>query len=83
MQNQTVSILGCGWLGLPLAKALIKKGFIVKGSTTAEEHLEQLRTEGIEPIFSTSALSSKEMSRQSSLKVKLLLSTFRPSAEAI
>ncbi|HCD35911.1 epimerase [Chlorobium phaeovibrioides] len=51
MQNQTVSILGCGWLGLPLAKALIKKGFIVKGSTTAEEHLEQLRTEGIEPYI--------------------------------
>ena len=28
-----ISILGCGWLGLPLAKALLKNGFSVKGST--------------------------------------------------
>lgn len=53
MQNKTVSILGCGWLGLPLAKALIKEGFIVKGSTTAEEHVDQLRMEGIEPYIIT------------------------------
>jgi len=53
MQNQTVSILGCGWLGLPLAKALVKEGFIVKGSTTAEEHVEKLRSERIEPYLIT------------------------------
>jgi 3-hydroxyisobutyrate dehydrogenase-like beta-hydroxyacid dehydrogenase len=29
-----ISILGCGWLGFPLAKALLKDGFTVKGSTT-------------------------------------------------
>jgi UDP-N-acetyl-D-mannosaminuronate dehydrogenase len=29
-----ISILGCGWLGLPLAKALLQKGFSVHGSKT-------------------------------------------------
>lgn len=37
-----ISILGCGWLGLPLAKALIEKGFSVKGSTTTESKLSEL-----------------------------------------
>ncbi|RAR72628.1 Rossmann-fold NAD(P)-binding domain-containing protein [Flavobacterium aciduliphilum] len=43
-----ISILGCGWLGLPLAKALQKKGFRIKGSTTTFEKLNILDSEGIE-----------------------------------
>ena len=27
---ESISILGCGWLGLPLAEHLIKKGYKVK-----------------------------------------------------
>lgn len=42
-----ISILGCGWLGLPLAKALIKKGNSVKGSTTSENKLSILKNAGI------------------------------------
>ncbi|WP_298778533.1 NAD(P)-binding domain-containing protein [uncultured Polaribacter sp.] len=37
-----VSILGCGWLGKPLAVSLLDEGFTVKGSTTSEEKLETL-----------------------------------------
>lgn len=48
---QTISILGCGWLGLPLAKKLIEEGYAVKGSTTAESHLDLLAREGIEPYL--------------------------------
>ena len=44
-----ISILGCGWLGLPLAKALLEKGFLVKGSTTSEEKILVLKTAGIIP----------------------------------
>jgi nucleoside-diphosphate-sugar epimerase len=33
--KDTISILGCGWLGLPLAEFLILKGFSTKGSTTS------------------------------------------------
>jgi len=51
MQKETITILGCGWLGLPLAKALIKEGYAVKGSTRREENLEQLRDAGIEPYL--------------------------------
>ncbi|HEY6144070.1 MAG TPA: SDR family oxidoreductase [Flavobacterium sp.] len=46
-----ISILGCGWLGLPLAKALLKNGFSVKGSTTSLEKLSTLENSGIEPFL--------------------------------
>lgn len=42
-----VSILGCGWLGLPLAKHLIEKGWSVKGSTTSSEKMETLEANGV------------------------------------
>jgi nucleoside-diphosphate-sugar epimerase len=46
-----VSILGTGWLGLPLAKALIAEGYAVKGSTTTADKLEVLKQEDIEPYI--------------------------------
>ncbi|SEQ20117.1 Rossmann-fold NAD(P)-binding domain-containing protein [Flavobacterium urocaniciphilum] len=46
-----ISILGCGWLGLPLAKKLIEIGFEVKGSTTSENKLVILKTFSIEPFL--------------------------------
>ena len=42
MNKTSISILGCGWLGFPLGKFLIEKGFSVKGSTTHAEKLNQL-----------------------------------------
>jgi nucleoside-diphosphate-sugar epimerase len=44
-----ISILGCGWLGLPLAKALVANGFEIKGSTTSIGKLEGLENLGIQP----------------------------------
>lgn len=44
----TVSILGCGWYGLALAKSLIEKGYHIKGSTTSSEKLNSLKGLGIE-----------------------------------
>lgn len=46
-----ISILGCGWLGLPLAKALIAKGNSVNGSTTSEDKLPILKDSGINPFL--------------------------------
>lgn len=43
-----ISILGCGWLGFPLGKALVKKRFHVKGSTTTTKKLSILTSEGVE-----------------------------------
>ncbi len=46
-----ISILGCGWLGFPLAKALLKKGFRIKGSTTSADKLATLENAGIESFL--------------------------------
>ena len=48
-----ISILGCGWLGFPLAKALLSKGLSVKGSTTSSEKLATLEKAGITPFLIT------------------------------
>ncbi|MFD0792888.1 SDR family oxidoreductase [Mucilaginibacter litoreus] len=45
-----ISILGCGWFGLPLAKALITAGHSVNGSTTSENKLPLLAEAGITPF---------------------------------
>lgn len=50
IMNKKISILGCGWLGLPLAKSLLSKGYEVKGSTTSESKLEVLKNAGISPF---------------------------------
>lgn len=57
---KNISILGCGWLGLPLAKSLIAKGFSVKGSTTSLEKISLLQNAGINPFQLT--LSEEEIS---------------------
>ncbi|WP_069132408.1 NAD(P)H-binding protein [Rhodohalobacter halophilus] len=44
----TISILGCGWLGFPLAQNLLSLGFSVKGSTTSEKKVKTLKQAGIE-----------------------------------
>jgi nucleoside-diphosphate-sugar epimerase len=45
-----ISILGCGWLGMPLAKSLLEKGFSIKGSTTSFEKISALESNGIQPF---------------------------------
>jgi nucleoside-diphosphate-sugar epimerase len=49
--QKTISILGCGWYGLALAKHLLANGYQVKGSTTSADKLPSLQTEGIEPYL--------------------------------
>ena len=46
-----ISILGCGWLGLPLGKFLVGKNHVVKGSTTSEDKISLLSSIGIEPFL--------------------------------
>ena len=56
-----ISILGCGWLGLPLAKSLIaKKRYYVNGSTTSENKLQILKDASINPFLI--ALESESIS---------------------
>ena len=49
--QKKISILGCGWLGLPLAVHLIKEGFVVKGSTRSDEKNQVLQSKGVLPFL--------------------------------
>ena len=46
-----ISILGCGWLGLPLGVYLNKMGYIVKGSTRDRAKLDHIHESNIEPYL--------------------------------
>lgn len=48
MNGQTVSLIGCGWLGLPLAERLLGDGYVVKGSTTSTEKRAVLQRKGVD-----------------------------------
>ncbi|MEJ1223091.1 SDR family oxidoreductase [Sediminicola sp. 1XM1-17] len=48
--NSTVAIMGCGWLGTPLAQDLLQQGFTVHGSTTSHDKVGALRDLGIVPF---------------------------------
>ncbi len=56
-----IAIVGCGWLGLPLAKAFLKNGFLVNGSTTTKEKISILEENGIRPFLFSLPTSSKEL----------------------
>ena len=45
--TNTIGIMGCGWLGLPLAKSLIAEGYTIHGTTTSKEKLSVLEQAGI------------------------------------
>lgn len=46
----SISILGCGWLGFPLATSLLTKGYNIKGSSTTKATLDTLKAAGIMPF---------------------------------
>lgn len=58
---KTISILGCGWLGMPLGAELVRKGFDVKGSSRSEQKLVEITALGMSP-FLIDLNQRKEMS---------------------
>ena len=66
-----ISILGCGWLGLPLAKSLIEKGFSVNGSTTSVEKIAVLENAGIHPFLVS--LSAVEVLEETKISIENFL----------
>jgi len=44
-------IIGCGWLGLPLAVELLRKGHEVAGSVRSEEKLRELKNKGVDAFL--------------------------------
>ena len=51
MTVKTISILGCGWLGLPLADSFLADHIEVRGSATSLPKTEILKAHGIEPFI--------------------------------
>lgn len=47
----TISILGCGWLGLPLGTFLYEKGYSIKGSTRDKQKISSIKESNIEPYL--------------------------------
>lgn len=47
----SIAVLGCGWLGLPLAKALVAAGHTVAGTTTTPAKVLRLQAAGIMPYL--------------------------------
>src|SRR4051812_39718069 len=47
----TVSILGCGWFGMSLAKLLLAQNITVKASTTTQSKLAHLKAAGTEAFL--------------------------------
>ena len=48
---KTISVLGSGWLGLPLAEHFVILGNSVKASTTSESRLSELTSVKAEPFI--------------------------------
>jgi len=62
---RTISVMGCGWYGLPLAIRLVRAGFQVKGSTTSKDKLKKIQHFGIEEYlidFTPNLVSEKPVS---------------------
>lgn len=76
---QTVSILGCGWIGLPLARQLVAEGYHVKGSTTNVNKQENLEQEGIEPFLIDFNEEVQEKRLHKFLDADLLILNIPPS----
>lgn len=49
--KKNISILGCGWLGFPLAKFLLERGYKINGSTTNRSKLDFLHKKGIKSFL--------------------------------
>ncbi len=69
--KQKISILGCGWLGLPLAIQLIADGFDVKGSTTTPNKIKSLQSNHIKPFLID--LSKRDYSLAEFLNADILI----------
>lgn len=50
-KKDSVGILGCGWLGLPLAQHLVNQGYDVHGSSTQKEKLPLIAATGAIPAI--------------------------------
>ncbi len=78
MTIKNISILGCGWLGLPLATEFTAKGIGVKGSTTTPTKISKLQEKGINPYLLKLEESTKEIYTSFLLDSEVIVINFPP-----
>lgn len=78
--RKTVSIIGCGNIGLPLAKLLIKDGFFVKGSTTRNSRLPMLKKAGIQAFLINLNHDDSNRLLSDLIHADIVVITFPPSS---
>ncbi|MDZ7765727.1 MAG: SDR family oxidoreductase [Melioribacteraceae bacterium] len=79
MNRKTISVLGCGWLGLPLAQRLYNDGYSLKGSTTSVDKLKKIEEPGIEPHLVILNPDVRTDDIQNFLSSKILIVNIPPS----
>ncbi len=78
MNPTTISILGCGYVGHPLAKLLVNQGWRVRGATTHTSKLTTLMADGIEPYLLELTPSLKGHGRVDFFDSDLMVINFPP-----
>ncbi|MDX1653540.1 MAG: NAD(P)-binding domain-containing protein [Brumimicrobium sp.] len=71
-KSDVFAVVGCGWLGLPVAQKLISGGNVVYGSTSTPQKMDLLRKENIRPILLTENDFYREQEWLKKCKVLLL-----------
>lgn len=74
----TISILGCGWLGAPLAYNLLAEGYTVKGSTRHSEKLSVMKDVGIRPYLLTLTPELSRLQPEDFFETDLLIINIPP-----
>ena len=75
----TISVLGAGWLGWPLAKHLQALGFSLKTSTTTPEKLHALQAEALNPCLLSVDQSKINVSEPAFFDTDLIILNIPPS----
>lgn len=78
-----ISILGCGWLGYPLALDLISRGYELKGSSTSPEKLPIFQAAGIEPYLIQFDSLTQDPDLSEFLKSDILIIAIPPGRRSV
>lgn len=73
----SITLIGCGWLGVPLGKALVGLGHDVHGSVRTESGFENLVAAGIQP-FVLDLEQSCRVPKKIAAKTNVLIITLPP-----
>ncbi|WP_298442310.1 NAD(P)-binding domain-containing protein [uncultured Ferrimonas sp.] len=75
----TISIIGCGWLGLPLGQQLVRAGYAVHGTTTTAAKVKLLQAAGMQPHL-LNVTASNATALQPALQADIAIVTLPPSS---